>query len=113
VAGVRTQLDMASLDAAVTAIAAARHIDLYGAGATSWFMAQDLQARLFRLGLSANVGRLSAAVAAVRSRRRRLAISTSAAARCSMRSTSRATRGRVMRSRDRHAAGRACRLLLA
>ena len=54
VAGVRTQLDMATLDAAVSAIAAARHIDLYGAGATSWFMAQDLQARLFRLGLSAN-----------------------------------------------------------
>jgi RpiR family carbohydrate utilization transcriptional regulator len=54
VAGVRTQLDMATLEAAVSAIAAARHIDLYGAGATSWFMAQDLQARLFRLGLSAN-----------------------------------------------------------
>ena len=54
VAGVRTQLDMAALDAAVSAIAAARHVDLYGAGATSWFMAQDLQARLFRLGISAN-----------------------------------------------------------
>ena len=54
VAGVRSQIDMAALDAAVSAIAAARHIDLYGAGATSWFMAQDLQARLFRLGLSAN-----------------------------------------------------------
>jgi DNA-binding MurR/RpiR family transcriptional regulator len=54
VAGVRTQLDMAALDAAVAAIAGARHIDLFGAGATSWFMAQDLQARLFRLGLSAN-----------------------------------------------------------
>jgi RpiR family carbohydrate utilization transcriptional regulator len=54
VAGVRTQLDMATLEAAVSAIAGARHIDLYGAGATSWFMAQDLQARLFRLGLSAN-----------------------------------------------------------
>jgi RpiR family carbohydrate utilization transcriptional regulator len=54
VAGVRAQLDMVTLDAAVGAIAAARHIDLYGAGATSWFMAQDLQARLFRLGLSAN-----------------------------------------------------------
>ena len=31
-----------------------RHVDFYGAGITSWFMAQDLQARLFRLGLSAN-----------------------------------------------------------
>jgi DNA-binding MurR/RpiR family transcriptional regulator len=54
VAGVRNQLDMAVLGAAVQAIAAAPHIDVYGAGATSWFMATDLQARLFRLGLSAN-----------------------------------------------------------
>lgn len=54
VAGVRSQLDMGALEAAVDALAFARHIDLYGAGATSWFMAQDLQARLFRLGLSAN-----------------------------------------------------------
>jgi RpiR family carbohydrate utilization transcriptional regulator len=54
VAGVRNQLDLATLDAAVGAIAAAPHIDVYGAGATSWFMASDLQARLFRLGLSAN-----------------------------------------------------------
>jgi RpiR family transcriptional regulator, carbohydrate utilization regulator len=53
VAGVRAQLDMAALGAAVDAIAVARHVDLYGAGSTSWFMAQDLQARLFRLGLSA------------------------------------------------------------
>jgi RpiR family carbohydrate utilization transcriptional regulator len=54
VAGVRNQLDLATLDAAVGAIASAPHIDVYGAGATSWFMASDLQARLFRLGLSAN-----------------------------------------------------------
>jgi RpiR family carbohydrate utilization transcriptional regulator len=53
VAGVRSQLDMAALGAAVDALAFARHVDLYGAGSTSWFMAQDLQARLFRLGLSA------------------------------------------------------------
>ena len=33
---------------------ARRHIDIVGAGNTSWFMATDLQARLFRLGLSAN-----------------------------------------------------------
>jgi DNA-binding MurR/RpiR family transcriptional regulator len=52
VAGLRNQLDMASLQAAVDAIAAAPHIDIYGAGNTSWFMATDLQARLFRLGLS-------------------------------------------------------------
>ena len=54
VAGVRSQLDMEVLGRAVDAIATAPHIDLYGAGATSWFMASDLQARLFRLGLSAN-----------------------------------------------------------
>lgn len=54
VAGVRTQIDMATLDAAVGAIATAPHIDVFGAGATSWFMATDLQSRLFRLGLSAN-----------------------------------------------------------
>jgi RpiR family transcriptional regulator, carbohydrate utilization regulator len=53
VAGVRNQLDMAVLGGAVDAIAAAPHVDIVGAGNTSWFMAADLQARLFRLGLSA------------------------------------------------------------
>jgi DNA-binding MurR/RpiR family transcriptional regulator len=53
VAGVRNQLDLATLAAAVDAIATAPHIDIVGAGNTSWFMATDLQARLFRLGLSA------------------------------------------------------------
>lgn len=53
VAGVRNQLDMGVLQAAVDAIASATHIDIVGAGNTSWFMATDLQARLFRLGLSA------------------------------------------------------------
>ena len=52
VAGVRNQLDMVVLNAAVAAIASAPHIDIIGAGNTSWFMATDLQARLFRLGLS-------------------------------------------------------------
>ena len=54
VAGVRSQLELPTLEAAVAAIAGARHIDLFATGITSWFMAQDLQARLFRLGLSAN-----------------------------------------------------------
>ncbi|WP_295545454.1 MurR/RpiR family transcriptional regulator [uncultured Pseudacidovorax sp.] len=54
VQGVRAQLDMAVVEATAAAIAAAPHIDIFGAGATSWFMANDLQARLFRLGLSAN-----------------------------------------------------------
>lgn len=54
VAGVRQQLDPPTLELAVRAIAKARHIDIVGAGNTSWFMASDLQARLFRLGLSCN-----------------------------------------------------------
>lgn len=54
VSGVRRQLDLQVLAGASAAIAAAPHVDLYGAGATSWFIAADLQARLFRLGLSAN-----------------------------------------------------------
>jgi DNA-binding MurR/RpiR family transcriptional regulator len=54
VAGVRNQLHMPTLSTAVDAIASAPHIDVYGAGNTSWFMATDLQARLFRLGLSAS-----------------------------------------------------------
>ena len=54
VLGVRAQLDMAVLGASADALAAAPHVDIYGAGATSWFMASDLQARLFRLGLSVN-----------------------------------------------------------
>ena len=54
VAGVRNQLHMPTLSAAVEAIASAPHIDVYGAGNTSGFMATDLQARRFRLGLSAS-----------------------------------------------------------
>ena len=54
VAGVRSQVDMVALEQAVSTIVEARHIDLFATGNTSWFMAQDLQARLFRLGLSAN-----------------------------------------------------------
>lgn len=54
VAGVRNQLDLDTLAAAVDAIATAPHVDIVGAGNTSWFMANDLQARLFRLGLSCN-----------------------------------------------------------
>lgn len=54
VQGVRAQLDMEVVEATAAALAAAPHIDIFGAGATSWFMANDLQSRLFRLGLSAN-----------------------------------------------------------
>ena len=54
VLSVREQLDMRVVEATAAALAAAPHIDIYGAGATSWFMANDLQSRLFRLGLSVN-----------------------------------------------------------
>jgi len=54
VLSVRSQLDGQILDATADTLAAAPHIDIYGAGSTSWFMANDLQARLFRLGLSVN-----------------------------------------------------------
>lgn len=48
------RLDPSALDRAATAIKRARRIDCLGTGATSHFLAQDLQARLFRLGLTAN-----------------------------------------------------------
>ena len=48
------RLDPAELDRAAAAIKRARRIDCLGTGATSHFLAQDLQARLFRLGLTAN-----------------------------------------------------------
>jgi len=54
VLNVRAQLDRQVLDTAAAALATAPHIDIYGTGTTSWFMANDLQARLFRLGLSVN-----------------------------------------------------------
>ncbi len=100
VAGVRTQLDIAALEAAVTAIAGARHVDLFATGTTSWFMAQDLQARLFRLGLSANAWfdyhfQRVAAAAQDAARRGDLRSRTSAVCRrCSTPSTSRAGRAR-------------------
>jgi RpiR family transcriptional regulator, carbohydrate utilization regulator len=52
--GVRTHLDAQAVKAAADAVAAASRVDCYGVGVTSNFMAADLQARLFRLGLMAN-----------------------------------------------------------
>ncbi|MEU8589034.1 MurR/RpiR family transcriptional regulator [Streptomyces sp. NPDC048664] len=46
-------LDVAQLDAAVTALAAARRIDVYGVGA-SGLVAQDLVQKLLRIGLVAH-----------------------------------------------------------
>lgn len=54
VAGVPGQLDPLALDSAAAAIAAANRIDCYAVGATSGFVASDLQARLFRMGRVAN-----------------------------------------------------------
>lgn len=52
--GVQAHLDVHSVKAAADAVAQADRIDCYGVGVTSNFMAADLQARLFRLGLLAN-----------------------------------------------------------
>lgn len=54
VSGVKAQLSPAAAEAAADALAAASRVDCYGVGATSNFMATDLEARLFRLGLAAN-----------------------------------------------------------
>ena len=54
VSNVQAQLDLAALEAAAAAIAQAARIDCWCVGATSSFMASDLQARLFRMGLVAN-----------------------------------------------------------
>ena len=49
----RRLLDVEVLQQAAELLHGARRIDCYGAGATSNFIAGDLQARLFRLGLTA------------------------------------------------------------
>jgi RpiR family carbohydrate utilization transcriptional regulator len=54
VSGVQSQLAVASVEAAADAIVRATRIDCYSAGSTSSFMASDMQARLFRLGLVSN-----------------------------------------------------------
>src|SRR5690606_35088995 len=46
-------LDLAQLEAAVTALAGARRVDVYGAGASS-LVAQDLAQKLLRIGLIAH-----------------------------------------------------------
>jgi RpiR family carbohydrate utilization transcriptional regulator len=51
---VQAQLDVKAVQAAADALAASARIDCYGVGVTSNFMASDLQARLYRLGLATN-----------------------------------------------------------
>jgi RpiR family transcriptional regulator, carbohydrate utilization regulator len=51
---VQAQLDAAAVERAADVIAKATRVDCYGVGVTSNFMAVDLQARLYRLGLATN-----------------------------------------------------------
>ncbi|MDR1709749.1 MAG: MurR/RpiR family transcriptional regulator, partial [Candidatus Accumulibacter sp.] len=48
------EIDVAALERAAEAIAAAERVDCYCSGFTSSFIANDLQSRLFRLGIHAN-----------------------------------------------------------
>ena len=52
--GVQAQLGVAAVEAAADAIVRASRVDCYSVGVTSSFMASDMQARLFRLGLVSN-----------------------------------------------------------
>lgn len=52
--GVQAQLSPQALEAAADAMAKAGRIDCWCVGATSGFMASDMQARLFRMGLVSN-----------------------------------------------------------
>jgi RpiR family transcriptional regulator, carbohydrate utilization regulator len=54
ISSVQAQLDQATIEKAAQTLAAASRIDCYSVGVTSSFMATDLQARLFRLGLVCN-----------------------------------------------------------
>jgi RpiR family carbohydrate utilization transcriptional regulator len=53
-ANVQAQLSADAVQAAADAIAGASRVDCYGVGVTSNFMASDMQARLYRLGLATN-----------------------------------------------------------
>jgi RpiR family transcriptional regulator, carbohydrate utilization regulator len=52
--GVQAQLSVAAVEAAADAMVRASRVDCYSVGVTSSFMASDMQARLFRLGLVSN-----------------------------------------------------------
>ena len=52
--GVQAQLDVEAVEAAADAIVGATRVDCYGVGVTSNFMASDLQARLYRMGIASN-----------------------------------------------------------
>lgn len=54
ISDVQAQLNVAAVEAAADAIVRASRVDCYSVGVTSSFMASDMQARLFRLGLVSN-----------------------------------------------------------
>jgi RpiR family carbohydrate utilization transcriptional regulator len=54
IAGLQAQLPVQTLERAAHLLASAQRIDCYSVGATSAFMANDLQSRLFRLGRTAH-----------------------------------------------------------
>ena len=54
ISGVQAQLDVQAVEAAADAIVQAARVDCYGVGVTSNFMASDMQARLYRMGVSSN-----------------------------------------------------------
>ena len=54
VSGVQAQLSVEAVEAAADAMVGASRVDCYSVGVTSSFMASDMQARLFRLGLVSN-----------------------------------------------------------
>ena len=52
--GVQAQLDPDAVQAAADAIVQGTRVDCYGVGVTSNFMASDMQARLYRMGIASN-----------------------------------------------------------
>lgn len=52
--GVQAQLNADAVQAAADAIVQATRVDCYGVGVTSNFMASDMQARLYRMGVPSN-----------------------------------------------------------
>ncbi|MEZ0308890.1 MAG: MurR/RpiR family transcriptional regulator [Ramlibacter sp.] len=54
ISGVQAQLDVQAVEAAADAIVQAARVDCYGVGVTSNFMASDMQARLYRMGVSSS-----------------------------------------------------------
>jgi RpiR family carbohydrate utilization transcriptional regulator len=54
ISGVQAQLNPEAVQAAADAIVQGTRVDCYGVGVTSNFMASDMQARLYRMGIASN-----------------------------------------------------------